>query len=127
MPALTHLNAVSREAAALLAAAADPLRWRLLAVLADGAVREFSDLLTMSAVPPNLLSYHLGVLRKGGLVRSTRHGRSVQYAITAEALERLQAALPPVGGIPVPGLPTARLPGAAHRPAEAERQPLPVG
>lgn len=113
MPALTHLNTVSREAAALLAAVADPLRWRLLAVLADGVLREFSDLQMVAAVPPNLLSYHLGVLRRGGLVCSTRRGRSVQYAITAEALQRLQAALPPAGGIPVPGLPAARLPESA--------------
>ncbi len=111
LPALTHLDDVPRNRSALLAAVADPLRWWLLAVLADGVTREFSHLLAEAAVPSNLLSYHLSVLRREDLVRSTRRGRSVQYAIATDALTRLQAALPPAGGLPAsPSLPTPEVP-----------------
>jgi ArsR family transcriptional regulator len=94
VPAPTAVAAASRDAAALLAVVAEPVRWLLLATLADGAAREVCHLQTITAVPPNLLSYHLGVLRRNRLVRSARRGRSVWYAICADALPRLRAALP---------------------------------
>jgi ArsR family transcriptional regulator, arsenate/arsenite/antimonite-responsive transcriptional repressor len=46
------------------------------------------------AIAPNLLSYHLRILREAGLVIAIKRGRWVDYELTPDALERLHAALP---------------------------------
>jgi ArsR family transcriptional regulator, arsenate/arsenite/antimonite-responsive transcriptional repressor len=81
----------------LLAVVADPVRWRLLAHLADGSTRCVCDLQPVAAVAANLLSYHLRVLREAGLVRAQRRGRWMDYTITADALDRLHVAVPSAG------------------------------
>jgi ArsR family transcriptional regulator, arsenate/arsenite/antimonite-responsive transcriptional repressor / arsenate reductase (thioredoxin) len=63
--------------------AGHPVRWLLLSELArsDRQVRELKALLGQ---PQNLVSYHLGRLRAGGLVavrRSSADGRDVYYSI----------------------------------------------
>lgn len=96
----TAFESMGVEPAGLLAVVADPVRWRLLAHLADGATRCVCELQPVAAVAPNLLSYHLRVLREAGLVGARRRGRWMDYTITADALDRLRAALPsmPVAG-----------------------------
>ena len=59
---------------ALLAVAADPVRWRLLAELAAAGTRCVCDLQPVGGVAPNVLSYHLKVLREAGLVTSAKRG-----------------------------------------------------
>lgn len=76
--------------------AAHPLRWRLLTELArsDYRVRELAALL---AEPQNLVSYHLRLLRDGGLVTATRSsfdGRDSYYSLQ---LERCAEALAGTG------------------------------
>jgi len=88
------------EAWELLAAVADPVRWRLLAALRDGQTRCVCDLQSVAGVAANLLSYHLKVLREAGLVRAARRGRWIDYNLTDGAVERLHQALP------VPPLPS---------------------
>jgi ArsR family transcriptional regulator len=78
----------------LLAVVADPVRWRLVAELARLGTRCVCDLQPVGGVAPNVLSYHLKVLRDAGLVTATRRGRWMDYALVDDALERLQAALP---------------------------------
>lgn len=80
-------------AVALLQAAADPIRWAVLDVLAAGP-RCVCDLQERIPVPANLLSYHLRVLREAGLITASRRGRWIDYALAAGAPERLRAALP---------------------------------
>jgi protein-tyrosine-phosphatase len=63
--------------------ASNPIRWRILGELSqsDRAVRELTGLL---GEPQSLVSYHLGHLRKGELVRtrrSTADGRDAYYSI----------------------------------------------
>jgi len=82
------------EAVGLLAAVADRVRWRLVAELADRGTRCVCDLQPVGGVAPNVLSYHLKVLREAGLVTATRRGRWVDYELTPDALDRLRAALP---------------------------------
>lgn len=82
------------EAAALLGAAADPVRLRLLSELARRDVACVCELQTTPPIGDNLLSYHLKVLREAGLIVGTRRGRWVDYSLTEGALERLHAALP---------------------------------
>lgn len=98
METSTVLASTAVESADLLAVVADPVRWRLLAHLADGATRCVCDLQPVAAVAANLLSYHLKVLREAGLVRATRRGRWMDYTITPDALDRLHAAVPAAGG-----------------------------
>ena len=91
------------EPPAFLTAASHPLRWRLLGELAhsDLAVRELT---TLVGQPQNLVSYHLGKLRKAALVsarRSSADGRDTYYSLDlAQASEMLAGA----GGALHPGL-----------------------
>jgi protein-tyrosine-phosphatase/DNA-binding transcriptional ArsR family regulator len=71
------------DAPAFVSAAGHPLRWRLLGELARGdlAVRELTAILGQ---PQNLVSYHLGKLRKAELVttrRSSADGRDTYYSL----------------------------------------------
>ncbi|GIM93708.1 metalloregulator ArsR/SmtB family transcription factor [Paractinoplanes toevensis] len=74
---------MSAEPPAFLAAAGHPVRWRLLRELARGdlAVHELTTLLGQ---PQNLVSYHLGKLRKAEVVsvrRSSADGRDTYYSL----------------------------------------------
>ncbi len=80
-------------AVALLTAAADPVRWTILRRLTTGQAC-VCDLQGEVDVAPNLLSYHLKVLREAGLVTSTRRGRWIDYRLSDGAMDRLAAALP---------------------------------
>lgn len=81
------------ESVALLQAVADPVRWVVMATLAQ-APRCVCDLQARIPIPGNLLSYHLKVLREAGLVTSSRRGRWVDYALAPGALTRLREAMP---------------------------------
>ena len=88
-----ELSGAPREAVALLAVVADPVRWSVLALLADGQ-RCVCDLQAEVPIAANLLSYHLRVLREAGLVSATKRGRWVDYALADDAADRMRAALP---------------------------------
>ena len=100
--------------------AGEPVRWQLLRELARGDrhVRELTDLVGR---PQNLVSYHLGKLRSGGLVsarRSSADGRDAYYTVELDRLGELLAA---TGTAVHPGLslaPTIRA-GSAPRPGAA--------
>jgi len=72
--------------------AAHPVRWRVLVALAGGDLR-VRELVAAVGEPQNLVSYHLRLLRDGGLVtatRSTFDGRDSYYHLD---LDRCAAAL----------------------------------
>ncbi len=77
----------------MLTAAADPVRWTVLRRLQTGTacVCELQDVVE---VPPNLLSYHLKVLRESGQVTTSRRGRWIDYTLAADAQAQLSATLP---------------------------------
>ncbi|MEV4707860.1 metalloregulator ArsR/SmtB family transcription factor [Actinoplanes sp. NPDC049316] len=101
------------EAWELLAAAADPVRWRLLAALRDGGTRCVCDLQPVAGVASNLLSYHLKVLREAGLVRANRRGRWIDYTLADGAAQRLRRALPvAITEPPTPARPVVTAAGA---------------
>lgn len=94
--------AVSSQAGpAFVRLASHPVRWRLLTALAGGDLR-VRELVTLAGRPQNLVSYHLRLLRDGGLVTATRSsfdGRDSYYHLDmdrcAEALADAGAALHP--------------------------------
>ena len=85
------------EAVDLLAVVADPVRWRLVAELAQHGKRCVCDLQPVGGVAPNVLSYHLKVMREAGLVTAAKRGRWVDYTLVAGTHARLAAALPTSG------------------------------
>jgi ArsR family transcriptional regulator, arsenate/arsenite/antimonite-responsive transcriptional repressor len=84
-----------------LAALADPVRLRLVGVLARGG-RCVCDLQEKVPVAANLLSYHLRVLRDAGLVTATRRGRWVNYRLDGVGFAALWAQVS-AAGVPLPG------------------------
>ena len=99
-----------------LGLAGHPVRWRLLTELArsDRPVRELTALV---GEPQNLVSYHLGRLRAGGLVRTRRSsadGRDAYYSVD---LARCGELLTETGAALHPGLrmrPPAAAPAAGR-------------
>ncbi|WP_323378953.1 ArsR/SmtB family transcription factor [Streptomyces smaragdinus] len=58
-----------------------PVRIRVLELLQDGP-RPVRELLAEIEIEPSSLSQQLAVLRRSGIVTSTREGSSVTYALT---------------------------------------------
>ncbi len=77
----------------LLAVVAHPVRWTVLRRLSAGRAC-VCELQAHVTVAPNLLSYHLKVLRGAGLVTTTKRGRWVDYEVAPDASGRLTEALP---------------------------------
>jgi ArsR family transcriptional regulator len=74
-------------------ALADPIRLEILEMLSPEItcnchIQEQLD------VAPNLLSYHLKVLREAGLIEGTRRGRWIDYRILEGAEGLVREALP---------------------------------
>lgn len=84
------------EAASLLSAAADPNRMTILKILAEGTAC-VCTIQQHVPVAPNLLSYHLKVLRDAGLIVGRRRARWMDYELVEGALDRLRDAIPPLG------------------------------
>ena len=77
------------------AALADPVRLRLLSLLAtaqEGALCACDLVKPLERSQPTV-SHHLKVLAEAGLVTGTREGRNIWYAAVPTALEALRVAL----------------------------------
>lgn len=86
----------------VLALLADPVRWQLVTELARSD-RRVGELVERVDRPQNAVSYHLGALRRAGLVssrRSAADGRDVYYRVD---LARCRDRLGAVGGALHPG------------------------
>jgi ArsR family transcriptional regulator len=81
-------------AATLFGAVADGTRLRILRQLALSGATCVCDIDASENLAPNLLSYHLKVLREAGLVSTQRRGRWIDYSLAPDALARLHAAIP---------------------------------
>lgn len=80
-------------AVSILQAVADPIRWTVLARLGSGTAC-VCELQEHFPIAPNLLSYHLKVLRDNGLVTTDRRGRWIDYSLAPDAMDRIRGALP---------------------------------
>jgi ArsR family transcriptional regulator, arsenate/arsenite/antimonite-responsive transcriptional repressor / arsenate reductase (thioredoxin) len=100
---MLRMGSASRAAPSFLRLAGHPLRWRLLTGLAHSDLR-VRELVTLVGQPQNLVSYHLRLLRDGGLVaasRSSFDGRDSYYRLD---LDRCARALAGTGGALHPAL-----------------------
>ena len=91
VPSLAEAQLLSRQFAAL----ADPVRLRLLSLLANasgGAVCA-CDLVEPVGKSQPTVSHHLKVLSEAGLITSERRGRNVWYGVVPAALDALRTAI----------------------------------
>jgi protein-tyrosine-phosphatase/DNA-binding transcriptional ArsR family regulator len=95
------MGSSSHDPPAFVRLAGHPVRWRLLTELAGGDLR-VRELVGLLGQPQSLISYHLRLLRGGGLVSATRSsfdGRDSYYHLDldrcAEALAGAGTALHP--------------------------------
>lgn len=70
----------------------DPARLAVLREL-QGGTRCVCELGPKLGMAPNLLSYHLRILREAGLVEGARRGRRVEYRVLSLALQELAVEL----------------------------------
>src|SRR6266540_2196697 len=95
----------SQAAPAFVRLAGHPLRWRLLTELARSDLR-VRELVTLIGHPQNLVSYHLRLLRDGGLVTATRSsfdGRDSYYHLDLDRCAHALAGTGPPAATPPHG------------------------
>lgn len=87
----------AEDLAALFKAVADPVRLRLLSLIAchEGGESCVCDLTGEFDVTGPAVSYHLRILREAGLISSERRGTWVYYRVNPAVLERMSAVLVP--------------------------------
>ncbi|MGH3299005.1 MAG: ArsR/SmtB family transcription factor [Trebonia sp.] len=92
------------ELAPLFKAVADPVRLRLLSLIAchDGGESCVCDLLDAFDMTAPSVSYHLRILREAGLVSSERRGTWVYYRVNPEVMARMSAVLVPAASAVAP-------------------------
>ncbi len=81
------------ERATLFSALGDPIRLQVLDAL-TGGLKCVCELQETLDVAPNLLSYHLRILREAGLVEGSKRGRWVDYRLTVAAASLVRRSLP---------------------------------
>jgi len=77
----------------VFSALGDPIRLQVLDELTSGE-KCVCELQESIDIAPNLLSYHLRVLREASLVETSKRGRWVDYRLAKTALHLVQQALP---------------------------------
>ena len=85
------------ELAPLFKALADPMRLRLLSLIAchEGGESCVCDLLEAFDVTAPSISYHLKILREAGLISSERRGTWVYYRVNPGVMARMAGVLEP--------------------------------
>jgi ArsR family transcriptional regulator, arsenate/arsenite/antimonite-responsive transcriptional repressor len=99
------------ELAPLFKAVADPMRLRLLSLIAchDGGESCVCDLTAAFDVTAPTISYHLKILREAGLISAERRGTWVYYRVNPQVMARMSAVL-----LPQPAV------GSSHPPTAAD-------
>jgi DNA-binding transcriptional ArsR family regulator len=85
------------EPVALFAALGDPTRLGLIVRLADGMERSIVQMGEGLPITRQAIAKHLDVLHSAGLVRRTKSGREVHFALRREAIEEARGWLEAVG------------------------------
>lgn len=88
-------QAEAEDLARLLSALADPMRLRIVSMLAENGEICGCELEVPLGISQPTVSHHLSVLRQAGLVVGERRGRWVHYRLAPERLEEMRRALAP--------------------------------
>ena len=88
------------QAAVVAHALGHPARVRILRLLAEQDTCRGADLFAGLPLAQSPVSQHLGVLKRAGLVNSTRRGTSMLYCISASPLAELRSLLDDLGVTP---------------------------
>ena len=91
MPLSTLDQPVYAAKAELFKALGHPARIRILELLGDGE-QPVSRLLAETGLEPSTLSQHLAIVRRIGLVASSRKGNAVTHRLTDPSVEQFLAA-----------------------------------
>jgi DNA-binding transcriptional ArsR family regulator len=86
--------AVAEAAATRAGALADPTRLTLAAALSRADELCVCDLAWIAERAQNLVSHHMRVLRRAGVVDARRDGKMVMYSLTAAGHSLLESVLP---------------------------------
>jgi len=78
---------MSAGADMVMAALADPTRWRVLSLLAERGEATATTLAGELPVSRVAVVKHLAILDRAGLVEGARHGREVRYTVRTEQLD----------------------------------------
>ncbi|NIA25421.1 MAG: metalloregulator ArsR/SmtB family transcription factor [Gammaproteobacteria bacterium] len=81
------------QSAALFGALSDPIRLSILDIL-SGQPQCACDIGDVVEIAPNLLSYHLKVLKEAGLIVGDKRGRWIDYSVATDAWKKVRTALP---------------------------------
>jgi len=94
-------EAEATELAPLFKAIADPVRLRLLSLIAchEGGEACVCDLTVAFDLTAPTISHHLKVLKQAGLIDSERRGTWVYYWINPSVLARMSALLSPASAL----------------------------
>jgi ArsR family transcriptional regulator, virulence genes transcriptional regulator len=82
------LSDAAEQASDFLKSLANPVRLRILCLLAQGE-SPVGDIAEKLSARQSLISQHLALLRKDGLVRPRRDGQTIRYALADQKAERL--------------------------------------
>ena len=90
-------DAGAEDLAPLFKAVADPMRLRLLSLIAchEGGESCVCDLTAAFDVTAPTVSYHLRILREAGLISAERRGTWVYYRVNPPVMARMSAVLVP--------------------------------
>ena len=92
------IDTINAEALAVSAAQfralGDPARLRVLQLLQSGPLCVCKIQAALGEIAPNLLSYHLGILRSADLVLVQRRGRWLDYRLNESVLKALRDHVP---------------------------------
>ncbi len=129
---------VAGQLAPLFKALSDPIRLRLLSLIASAAETCVCDLTDAFDVTGATISHHLRVLREAGLVDSDRRGTWVYYRVQEAALDLLGGLLrtrapepatpqplPPASGTLESRAPESRTPQSPAPESPAPESPMP--
>ena len=91
----------AEELASLFKAVADPMRLRLLSLIAchEGGESCVCDLTAAFDVTAPTISYHLRILREAGLISAERRGTWVYYRVIPAVMARMSAVLNPAAAL----------------------------
>ena len=101
-----------RELKLILGACADVTRLRILRLLADGDERSVTDLTALLHLSQPLVSWHLRILRRSGLIAARRSGRQSLYRLHRPGWDGLERRLEQVLA---PAAPAGREPERSPR------------